>query len=294
LQTLADFLFWAEASFSTNSLTFGHGTDNAWDDAVAIALHVLNLSPTVGKEILSRKLLKNEALTMIKLAERRVTERIPVPYLTHEAWFGGERYYVDERVIIPRSPFAELISNNFQPWLKNKEIKNVLDLCTGSACIAITCAKRYPELRVDAVDLSDDALAVAEQNIKQHNLVNRVSTIQSDLFQAISGRRYDIILSNPPYVSEKEHYCLPEEYKHEPKLAFISGADGFDCVRQILNSAADFLTDEGLLFVEVGCNWQALDKKYENISFTWLDFEHGGEGVFLLTKEQLAEIKMEF
>lgn len=294
MQTLADFLSWAEESFSTSDLTFGHGTDNAWDEAVAIALHVLNLSPTVGKEILSRELLANEAAMMVDLANRRVAERIPVPYLTHEAWFSGEKYYVDERVIIPRSPFAELINNNFKPWLKNKAIKTVLDLCTGSACIAIACAKRYPELRVDAVDLSSDALAVAKLNIAQHDLAGRVFAIQSDLFQAIAGRKYDIIMSNPPYVSEKEHYYLPEEYQHEPKLAFTSGADGFDCVRQILKHADDFLTAEGLLFVEVGSNWQALVKQYPNVFFTWLEFEHGGEGIFVLTKEQLAEIKIGF
>ena len=214
-----------------------------------------------------------------------------MPYLTKEAWFGGEKYYVDERVIIPRSPFAELINNKFQPWLQDKAIKTALDLCTGSGCMAIACAKAFPELLIDALDLSADALAVANYNIKQHKLEQRIFAIQSDLFQSVQGKQYDIIVSNPPYVGEREHYALPTEYQHEPKLALISGTDGLDCTRIILKQAYDFLTPEGLLFVEVGSNWQLLEQKYQNIPFTWLDFTNGGEGVFMLTKEQLKDVR---
>jgi ribosomal protein L3 glutamine methyltransferase len=284
---LSDFLYWAEEYFTANKLTFGHGTDNAWDEAVAIARHVLHLSPQANRNALTQVLSEVEWEELINLANRRVAECIPVPYLTHEAWFCREKYYVDERVIIPRSPFAELINKKFQPWVKNRNICNILDLCTGSACMAIACAKIFPCANIDAVDISPDALEVATHNIQQHRVNTRVHAIHSDLFQQLAGKKYDLIISNPPYVCNKEHQCLPQEYKHEPKLALVSGNDGLDCTKRILQEAHNFLQVDGILFVEVGNSWRALVKQYPKVPFKWLAFEHGGEGVFMLTREQL-------
>ena len=256
MQILADFLYWAEEYFVANKLIFGHGTNNAWDDAVAIARYVLNLSPNVNRNVLNRILSEKEKEALLNLANRRVNECIPVPYLTNEAWFCDEKYFVDERVIIPRSPFAELIRNKFKPWLKIETINSILDLCTGSGCIAIACANAFPQALIDAVDISQAALEVANYNIQRHKVSNRVQTIYSDLFQNLLGKKYNIIISNPPYVSAKEHYCLPAEYQNEPKLALISGNDGLDCTRKILAQAYDFLHPKGLLFVEVGSGWK--------------------------------------
>jgi ribosomal protein L3 glutamine methyltransferase len=286
---LADFLYWAEGYFIANKLIFGHGTNNAWDEAVAIARYVLHLSPNVSRDVLARDLLDSEKEELVNLANRRVTECIPVPYLTHEAWFCGEKYYVDERVIIPRSPFAELVNNKFNQWIGQREIYNILDLCTGSGCIAIACAKAFPLAEVDAVDISRDALEVVNYNIQAHNVKDRVHAIYSDLFQNLTEKKYDIIVSNPPYVSAKEHYCLPHEYQHEPKLALVSGDDGLDCTKEILKNAHKFLKPKGLLFVEVGNSWHALVKQYPNISFQWLTLKHGGEGIFILRRDQLGE-----
>ena len=291
MQTLGDFLYWAEEYFTANSLVFGHGTDNAWDEAVAIAMYVLKLPVNVTDKALIRNLTEMEKKDLISLAEKRVSECIPIPYLIKEAWFCSDQYYVDKRVIITRSPFAELINNKFQPYLEDRKIFNILDLCTGSGCIAIACAKAFANVMVDAVDLSKDALDVANYNIKLHNLTNRVTTIYSDLFQELVGKKYDLIISNPPYVSEKEHFCLPEEYQHEPKLALVSGKDGLICTENILKKADQFLKPKGLLFVEVGNSWHTLKKKYPNIPFNWLTFNNGGEGVFMLTREQLVNFK---
>ena len=287
MKTLADFLYWTEEYFIANKLVFGHGTDNAWDEAVAIAMHVLHLSQDVSKDVLTRELLSNEKEALLDLVNRRVSECIPVPYLTNEAWFCGDRYYVDKRVIIPRSPFAELIKNKFQPWVKVQSVYNILDLCTGSGCIAIACAKAFPLAKVDAVDISQDVLDVTNYNIQQHKIEGRVHAVHSDLFQNLTEKKYDLIISNPPYVSAKEHYCLPHEYQHEPKLALVSGSDGLDCTKEILNHAYDFLQPNGLLFVEVGNGWKILSSQYPSLPLQWLTFANGGEGVFMLTKDQL-------
>lgn len=290
--TLGDFLEWASDYFEQNQLYFGHGTDNAWDEAVMLALYVLQLGAENDRSVLQKELTSNQQNQLFNLAIQRVQERIPVPYLTHEAWFAGERYYVTRDVLIPRSPIAELILNNFQPWLGNLEPKNILDLCTGSGCLAILTAKQFSGAHVDAVDISDAALEVAEKNIKLHNCESQVRAIKSDLFAELNGKRYDIIISNPPYVGSDEMQNLPQEYTHEPELALASGEDGLDLTIQILRNASKHLQEDGLLVVEVGNSWHLLEEKYPNIPFTWIEFAHGGEGVFVLTAEHLRSIKL--
>lgn len=284
--TLMDFLSWAEAAFLDAKLYFGHGTDNAWDEAVALAISVLALSPEVDKSVGTRILTNQEQETLKALAFRRIQERIPLPYLTHEAWFCGLKYYIDERVIIPRSPLAELIEHKFLPWVKaNQPIRRILDLCTGSGCIAIACAHAFPAAEIDAIDLSADALAVARKNIELNNCQERVNLIHSDLFEACIEQQYDIIISNPPYVDTAEMKNLPPEYHWEPALALEAGNDGLKIVHRILTNAIHHLTDHGLLIMEVGSSEEAVQRAYPNTPFIWLDFERGGEGVFLLNAE---------
>ncbi|HSX20911.1 MAG TPA: 50S ribosomal protein L3 N(5)-glutamine methyltransferase [Gammaproteobacteria bacterium] len=290
--TLDDFLKWASEYFEQHDLYYGHGTDNAWDEAVMLALYVLQLPAYNDVSILDRKLTATEQTQLQDLAEQRVTKRIPVPYLTHEAWFAGERYYVNEHVLIPRSPCEEIIANHFQPWLGALQPKSILDLCSGSGCIAIYCAKEFPQASVDAADISVDALNVARKNIALHNCIDRVHAIESDLFTALAGKQYDIIISNPPYVGQQEMAELPLEYKHEPVLALESGIEGLDLTVKILQQASQHLTENGLLVVEVGNSWRALEEKYPKVAFTWLEFAHGGEGVFLLTAEYLRTLKL--
>lgn len=290
--TLEDFLNWASEYFAENNLYYGHGTDNAWDEAVMLALYVLRLPAENDVSVLQRKLNTQEQQQLLDLALLRVSRRLPVPYLTNEAWFAGERYYVNEHVLIPRSPIAETIINEFQPWLGQLKPKRILDLCTGSGCLAILCAKYFPDCVVDAVDISKDALQVAHKNILLHDCVDRVNAIESDLFTNLQDKKYDIIISNPPYVGEEEMAGLPLEYKHEPVLALQSGIEGLDLTILILKQAAQFLTADGLLIVEVGNSWHALEEKYPDIPFTWLEFSHGGDGVFLLTADELKALKL--
>ncbi len=282
LTTLNDFLVWAESSFLAQNLVFGHGTNNAWDEAVALALSVLKLPPTVDASVGERVLSLEEKKVLLHLMNRRIQEQIPVPYLTHEAWFANLSFYVDERVIIPRSPFAELILNGFQPWLGQRPVRHILDLCTGSGCIAIACAKVFPDATIHAVDISKDALDVARQNVQLHQCEEQVQLIQSDLFSGCGETRYDIIISNPPYVDSQEIAILPPEYRWEPQLALVAGKDGLSIVHQILQQAPKHLTETGLLFVEVGNSMEALLMEYPQFPFTWLEFERGGEGVFML------------
>jgi len=290
--TIEDFLNWASDYFSKNNVYFGHGTDNPWDEAVMLILHVLQLPAENDASLLRQKLTAEQRQLLIELSIRRVNDRMPVPYLTNEAWFAGERYYVNSDVLIPRSPLAETIGNDFQPWLGDLKPQRILDLCTGSGCLAIYCAKQFPAAEVDAVDISEKALAVATQNIIKHRCAERVHAIQSDLFAALQGKRYDIIISNPPYVGVEEMSELPQEYLHEPKLALESGIDGLDLTIKILQQAKNYLTDDGILIVEVGNSWHPLQEKYPQIPFVWLEFEFGGEGVFLLTAKDLREIKI--
>lgn len=259
-------------------LFYGHGTDNARDEAAALVLHVIGSArrPTAAK------LAKVEAL----VAER-ISKRVPLAYLTHEAWFAGLPFYVDERVLVPRSPIAELIERRFAPWIDPRRVKDIVDMGTGSGCIALACAKAFPRARVDAVDIDTAALEVAAINRRRLRLTRRVRLVQSDHFAALSKRSYDIIVSNPPYVGEREMRGLPREYRHEPRGALQSGRDGLDSVATILRVAARHLRPLGLLVVEVGNTERLLARAYPKLPFTWLEFERGGGGVFVLTREQL-------
>ncbi|MEM9243036.1 MAG: 50S ribosomal protein L3 N(5)-glutamine methyltransferase [Pseudomonadota bacterium] len=289
LHTVNDILCYAERQFLTAKLHFGHGTDNAWDEAVVLVLHVLDLPiDSDGDTVKKRQLTDGERERMLSLIDRRVNERVPAPYLTHEAWFFGLSFYVDERVLIPRSPLAELIEQAFSPWIEEDQIESILDMGTGSACIACACALTFPDAKVDAVDLHPQALEVAQINVGQHDLLTQVNLIQSDLFTELADKKYDIIISNPPYVDEQDMMSLPQEYRHEPDHALASGNDGLNHVKAILRSAPDFLNDGGILVVEVGNSREALEHLLPRAPFVWLEFEHGGEGVFLLTKEELC------
>jgi len=291
LNTVRDYVRWGASRFTEAKLTFGHGTDNAWDEALYLVFYVLNLPLDSNPDVMNATLTFAEREQVIELLSKRVTEHKPAPYLTHQAWFAGMPFYVDERVIIPRSPIAELIEEDFSPWLTTDAVHNILDLCTGSGCIAIACALAFPESHVDAVDISADALEIAKMNVDEYRLADRVTLIESDLFENITAKKYDIIVSNPPYVDADEMAALPKEFKHEPELALASGQDGLDITYRILQQASQYLSDDGLLVVEVGASAEALKKHYADTAFTWLEFARGGEGVFLLTADQLKTIK---
>jgi len=287
LQTLRDFIRLGVSLFNRAGLHFGHGTDNALDEAVWLVLHALHLPPDFPAEYFDSRLTPEEKEAVLTLFRRRIEERIPAPYLTGTTWFAGLEFHVDERVLIPRSPIAELIEQRFAPWIEPERVTRVLDLCTGGGCIAVATALAFPEAAVDASDLSTAALEVAEINVRRYGLEERVELIRSDLFENLEGRGYDIIVSNPPYVDGAEMAALPAEYRHEPELALAAGEDGLDLVRSILAEAARYLNPGGILVVEVGSSAQALEKSFPEIPFLWLEFERGGEGVFLLTREQL-------
>lgn len=275
-------------------LYYGHGTDNARDEAVALVFHALKLPHDSPARVLSRAVADAGLRRIDVLLARRIDERLPLAYVTHEAWFAGLEFYVDERVLIPRSPIAELIEKQFAPWVRPDRVRRVLDMGTGSGCIALACAKAFPKARVDAVDIDTGALEVAAINRRRLRLTRRVRLIRSDHFQALAGRSYDIIVSNPPYVGEREMRSLPREYRHEPRHALASGREGLDSVATILRSAARHLRPLGLLVVEVGNTERALMRAYPRVPFTWLDFERGGGGVFLLTREQLQRVKQTY
>lgn len=287
LKTIRDFLRLATSKFNEAQLYYGHGTDNAWDEAVTLILHRLYLPHDINPAILDASLTQEERQHLLQLIRDRIEKRIPAAYLTHEAWFAKMSFYVDERVLIPRSPLAELIQNEFQPWILKSEVNHILDLCTGSGCIAIACAKQFPNAEVDASDISEEALAVAKINILRHNLADQVQVYQSDLFKNIPQKKYDIIISNPPYVSLEEMEALPPEYHHEPALGLTAGQEGLDLAKRILREAHNYLSPHGILVVEVGNSELALMEAFPEVPFTWLEFECGGDGVFLLTAEQL-------
>jgi len=288
LHTLRDVLRWATSQFNASELFYGHGNADAFNDALQLILHSLHLPATEFPELFAdARLTLAEKQAIATLIERRIIERIPVPYLTHEAWFAGLPFYVDERVLIPRSPFAELIQDQFMPWLMEAEsVSNILDLCTGGGCIAIACANAFPDAQVDAIDISSDALDVANINIEKHDLTDHVHAIQSDLWASLDGQKYDLIVSNPPYVGATEMATLPAEYNHEPTSALEADDNGLALVEIILLHAAEFLTPSGLLFVEVGNSDYAVMEKWPDTEFLWLDFELGGHGVFMLDYEQ--------
>lgn len=289
LETIRDMLRWIVSQFYAGNLFFGHGTDNAWDEAVALVLHALHLPPDINPQVIDARLTVNERRKIVRLALRRIKERIPSAYITHEAWFAGLPFYVDQRVLIPRSPIAELIEQHFSPWIAEENISRVLDLCTGSGCIAIVCALTLPDVKVDAVDISQEALEVAKLNVEKHHVKEQVRLIHSDLFAELKQEKYDIIVSNPPYVSTTELAQLPEEYHHEPALGLAAGSEGLDFAIRILREAANHLTENGILIVEVGNSEEALVERYPQIPFTWLEFQRGGGGVFLLIKAQLEQ-----
>ena len=291
LVTIQDMVRWAVTEFNRAGLFYGHGTDNAWDEAVQLILPSLNLNLQSNITILQSRLTKRERQMLVELVVTRIEQRIPVPYLTNSAWFAGLEFYVDERTLVPRSPIAELIEAKFKPWVETAP-KRILDLCTGSGCIAIACAYEFPDAEVDAVDLSEDALEVADINIQNHGLSEQVFPIQSDLFSGVENEKYDLIVSNPPYVDAEDMEHLPEEYKHEPELGLACGHDGLDLVREMLRQAAGMLNDNGVLFVEVGNSQVHLEAAYPDIPFQWIEFSIGGHGVFALTKAQLDEIKI--
>lgn len=288
MKTIRDFLRLATSRFNAAGLYYGHGTNNAWDEAIALILHTLHLPHDISPVVLDARLLEDEKDKLIELIELRVEKKIPVPYLTHEAWFSGLPYYIDDRVLIPRSPIAELIEAHFSPWIEQEKVHDILDLCTGSGCIAIACAKAFPDANIDASDISAEALQVAKINVLKHEVEDQVTLIESDLFLGLPDKKkYDIIVSNPPYVSAEEMFNLPAEYKHEPSLALASGKHGLDAALQILQHAKEYLHPQGILIVEVGNSEYALSEQFPNLPFTWLEFERGGGGVFMLTAEQL-------
>lgn len=287
LFTIRDYIRFATSRFNSAGLYYGHGTDNAWDEAVALVLHTLHLPHDISPAVLDARLVQEEKKKLAELIDLRVDKRIPVPYLTHEAWFSGLPYYVDERVLIPRSPIAELIENQFQPWIDVARIHNILDLCTGSGCIAIACAKAFPQVNIDASDISSDALTVAKINILRHAVEDQVNLFESDLFNTLPEKKYDIIVSNPPYVSTEEMFDLPSEYQHEPALGLEAGKQGLDFAVRIMRDAHRYLESHGILIIEVGNSEYALSERFPDAPFTWLDFQRGGGGVFMLTAKQL-------
>lgn len=291
LLTIRDFLRYATSRFNEAGLYFGHGTENAWDEAATLIMHTLHLPHDVGQQVLDARLTSAERTRLLELIDLRVEKRLPLPYITHEAWFGGLSFYVDERVLIPRSPIAELIERQLQPWVRPERVHRILDLCTGSGCIAIALAKAFPEAMVDASDISDDALAVAKTNLLRHNMEDSVTLFKSDLFSELPAQQYDLIISNPPYVSQQEMIDLPDEYLHEPKLGLAAGQEGLDMAKIILANASQYLAPQGVLVVEVGNSEFALQEAYPDLPFTWIEFENGGDGggVFVLTAEELQE-----
>jgi ribosomal protein L3 glutamine methyltransferase len=290
LQTIRDYVRYATSRFNETGLYFGHGTDNAWDEAVGLVLHSLHLPNDVSPIVLDAKLTQDEQTKLADLIDLRVNKRIPAAYLTHEAWFANLPFYIDERVLIPRSPIAELIQNRFEPWIDASSVNHILELCTGSGCIAIATAKAFPDAIIDASDISDEALAVAKVNVLRHNVEDQVTLHKADLFAGLPAKKYDVIVSNPPYVSNAEMASLPAEYLHEPALGLAAGDDGLDFALRILRDAPAYLNPNGILVVEVGNSEVALADKYPTIPFTWIEFERGGGGVFVLTAKQLKEL----
>ncbi|MDY6841518.1 MAG: 50S ribosomal protein L3 N(5)-glutamine methyltransferase [Pseudomonadota bacterium] len=288
LYSIRDYLRYASSRFAAAPLFFGHGTDNVWDEAVQLVMRSLHLPLENNAVFLEARLTREERALILDRIGRRVNERVPLAYLLGEAWFMGMPFQVDERVLVPRSPIGELIEKGFQPWLADKPVEWILDLCTGSGCIGIGAASVFTEAKVDLSDISPDALAVAESNIELHGVRERVRTVQSDVFENIQGR-YDVILSNPPYVNAEDLSGMPDEYRHEPELGLAAGKDGLAIAHRIIADAADHLTPGGLLIVEVGNSWLALDEAYPDLPLTWLAFENGGDGVFLITEPDLRQ-----
>ena len=290
LLTLRDWLRFAVSRFNAGGLYFGHGTTNACDEAAWLILHTLHLPHDQLDPFLDARLTSDERIGLGRMIERRIAERIPVAYLTQEAWLRDYRFYVDQRVIVPRSYFADLIFDDaFSPWLADREaVDNILDLCTGSGCLAILLADAYPNATVDAVDICADALDVARRNIRDHGLDQRIRLVQSDLFAGLADRRYDLIVCNPPYVTSAAIDSLPPEFRHEPMLALAAGTDGLDVVRRLLAQAADHLEPDGIMTVEVGHNRATVERTFPTLPMVWLSAASGEGKVFLVERGALA------
>ncbi|MFS1563512.1 MAG: 50S ribosomal protein L3 N(5)-glutamine methyltransferase [Candidatus Arsenophonus phytopathogenicus] len=293
LHTIQDMLRWVISRFNAANIYYGHGTDNCWDEALQLVLPSLFLPLDIPQQLWASRLTLSECHRIVERVLRRVNEHIPVAYLTNKAWFCGHEFYVDERVLIPRSPIGELINKHFAGIIDYEPV-TILDMCTGSGCIAIACAYQFPQAQIDAVDISADALAVAEQNIAVHGFSELIVPIRSDLFLNMPMIKYDLMVTNPPYVDAEDMSDLPAEYLVEPKLALAAGSDGLKLVRRILANAPRFLTDNGVLICEVGNSMLHLIEQYPDIPFTWLKFEQRGDGVFMLTQKQLIEHQEKF
>lgn len=288
LKTIQDMMRWSYSYLSASDLYYGHGSDNPWDESLQLVLCALNLPIEVPEAMYSSRLTRIEKERIFDMVVQRLGARRPLPYLTNSAWFCGEEYYVDERVIVPRSPIGELIQQGFTGILR-AEPKRILDMCTGSGCIAIACAKRFPNAEVDAVDLSQEALDVAQINIERHAVINQVFPIKSDLFDTLPQDKYDLIVSNPPYVDEEDLSDMPEEFRHEPELALSSGTDGLNAAKRILAQAPDYLADNGVLVCEVGNSMVHLLEQFPSVPFNWIELKNGGLGVFSITREELVK-----
>lgn len=288
LITVRDWLRWGVSRFHESKLFFGHGCDNAYDEAAWLILHALHLPPDTLAPYLDARLTRHERLAVLELLQQRIARRLPVAYLTHEAWQAGLRFYVDERVLIPRSYFADLLVEGFAPWIDDPvSIDNALDLCTGSGCLAILMAHAFPEAKIDAADISQDALEVARRNIADYALKERVRPVQGDLFSGLGKRKYALIISNPPYVTAQAMRDLPPEYRHEPAGALAAGDDGLDIVRRILADAKAHLKPHGLLAIEVGHNRDIVETAFPQLPLTWIDTPSGEGKIFLLHREDL-------
>jgi len=294
LVSIQDFIRWGASRFNAAELFFGHGTDNPFDESAALVLHAIHLPPDLPADYLGCRLDPVERRAVTELLEARIRERKPAAYLTNRTWFAGLVFHITEDVLVPRSPLAELVESGFEPWVDAEGVDGVLDLCTGSGCIGIAAAVYMPHIQVDISDISQAALDVARQNLAEHGVGDRVHVIHSDLFGDLAGRRYDVIVSNPPYVGAQELASLPLEYQREPQLALAGGEGGLDLVVSILRDAPDFLNDDGILVIEVGNTAETLERSFPDIPFLWLDFERGGEGVFMMRKSELLEYRSLF
>jgi ribosomal protein L3 glutamine methyltransferase len=290
LITIRDMLRWAASQFEKADLFYGHGTDNPWDEAVAVVIPAIDLPLESSLHILDARLTEEEREEVLDAITRRVNEGIPSAYIHNQAYFNKIPFFVDERVIVPRSPMAELIADGFEPLIHEAPEK-VLDMCTGSGCIAIATALQFEDAELDAVDISDEALEVARINVDAYSLEDRVQLIKSDLFKSLPKKAYDLIIANPPYVPTSSISDLPEEFLSEPEMALVAGDDGLACIRPILQHAADYLSDDGLLVMEVGEAQEYVEEAFPDVPFTWLEFENGGEGVFCIKQSELAAAK---
>jgi len=289
LATIVDFIRYGASRFGAAGLTFGHSYDNAIDEATHLVLHALHLPHDLSPAYGQARLTAEEKQRVLDLIARRIDEHKPVAYLTGKAWFAGLEFKSDKRALVPRSPIAELIQSGFSPWLEDRDIAHALDLCTGSGCIGIAMAVHNPEWQVDIADISEDALSLARENIEYQDVSDRVAALRSDLFAGLAGRTYDLIVSNPPYVTEQEYAALPPEYSHEPELGLRAGDDGLDFCLRILDEAAEHLNENGVLIVEVGESERALAALLPEVPFNWVEFNVGQMGVFVLDRDDLVE-----